>query len=494
VSRSSANLRRRGRTEPAAPADALLPTSTAGSNGALTAAEGTDETVRRRWVIFAVVSMALLMGSIDQTIVATALPRLQHDLHTTVNWSGWTITAYQLGAVLTLPVAGRVADLYGRKKVFMICVVIFTASSLLCGLSDSIYMLVPLRAVQAIGGGAFMPSASGIVSESFGKDRDRAIGMFTSIFPLGALIGPVLGGIITQDWSWRGIFLINIPIGVLLVILGLRILPGSAPRAAKRPDFAGTALLGVLLISAMYGITTLGSGKESVISFPFLIPEGIAVIFAVLLSRQMRAAESPIIPIRLLRERHFATMNLIALLYGGTALGFATLVPLYAHDRYHIQIFQAGTVLTARAIGAVAVASVTSFLLRRIGYRLPMVVGFALGAAGLELLAIAPHGLSTYLWLAFGAMVLGLGGGISAPATNNAILSFAPDEVASISGLRGMFRQIGGMITISVTTAIVARSGNEGIALGHAFTIFALVVLLIAIPLVFTVPSRRGTW
>jgi EmrB/QacA subfamily drug resistance transporter len=494
VSRSSANLRHRRRTQLVVPADAAPPTPPPTSNGALAATDGVEENVRRRWVIFAVVSMALLMGSIDQTIVATALPRLQHDLHTTVNWSGWTITAYQLGAVLTLPVAGRVADLYGRKKVFMICVVIFTASSLACGLSTSIYMLVPLRAIQAIGGGAFMPSASGIVSESFGKDRDRAIGMFTSIFPLGALIGPVLGGIITQDWSWRGIFLINIPIGVLLVILGLRILPGSAPRVAKRPDFAGTALLGVLLVSAMYGITTLGSGKESIISIPFLVPEAIAVIFAVLLSRQMRAAENPIIPIRLLRERHFATMNLIALLYGGTALGFATLVPLYAHDRYHIQIFQAGTVLTARAIGAVAVASITSFLLRRIGYRIPMVVGFALGAAGLELLSIAPHGLSTYFWLALGAMVLGLGGGISAPATNNAILSFAPDEVASISGLRGMFRQIGGMITISVTTAIVARSSNEGIALGHAFTIFALVILLVAIPLVYTVPSRRGTW
>jgi EmrB/QacA subfamily drug resistance transporter len=494
VSRSSAKLRHRRRAQLVVPGDAAPPTPPPASNGALAGSDEVEENVRRRWVIFAVVSMALLMGSIDQTIVATALPRLQRDLHTTVNWSGWTITAYQLGAVLTLPVAGRVADLYGRKKVFMICVVIFTASSLACGLSNSIYMLVPLRAVQAIGGGAFMPSASGIVSESFGKDRDRAIGMFTSIFPLGALIGPVLGGIITQDWSWRGIFLINIPIGVLLVILGLRILPGSAPRVAKRPDFAGTALLGVLLVSAMYGITTLGSGKESIVSIPFLVPEAIAVIFAVLLSRQMRAAENPIIPIRLLRERHFATMNLIALLYGGTALGFATLVPLYAHDRYHIQIFQAGTVLTARAIGAVAVASITSFLLRRIGYRIPMVVGFALGAAGLELLSIAPHGLSTYFWLAVGAMVLGLGGGISAPATNNAILSFAPDQVASISGLRGMFRQIGGMITISVTTAIVARSSNEGIALGHAFTIFALVILLVAIPLVFTVPSRRGTW
>jgi EmrB/QacA subfamily drug resistance transporter len=445
-------------------------------------------------VIFAVVSMALLMGSIDQTIVATALPRIQRDLHTTVNWSGWTITAYQLGAVLTLPVAGRISDLFGRKKVFMICVVIFTVSSLACGMATSIYMLVPLRAIQALGGGAFMPSASGIVAENFGKDRDRAIGMFTSIFPLGALIGPVLGGILTQDWTWRGIFLINVPIGALLLFFGLRILPNSPPRTTKRPDFAGTALLGVLLVSSMYGITTLGSGKERILSVPFLLPEAIAVVFGFLLARQMRGADNPIVPLHLLRERNFATMNFIALLYGGTTLGFATLVPLYAQDHYGVKIFQAGTVLTARAIGAVLVAGVTSFMLRRIGYRIPMVVGFVLGAIGLELLAISPHVLSTFGWLAFGAMILGLGGGISAPATNNAILSFAPDEVASISGLRGMFRQIGGMITISVTTAIVARSSNEGVALGHAFTVFALIVVLVAIPLVFTVPSRRGTW
>jgi MFS family permease len=249
-----------------------------------------------------------------------------------------------------------------------------------------------------------------------------------------------------------------------------------------------------MLIASMYGITTLGSGKESVISVPFLVPEAVAVLFGYLLARQMRRAENPIIPIHLLKERNFATMNFIALLYGGTALGFATLVPLYAQEHYHVHIFQAGTVLTARAIGAVLVAGVTSFMLRKIGYRIPMVVGFVLGAIGLELLAISPHVLSTFAWLAFGAMILGLGGGISAPATNNAILSFAPDEVASISGLRGMFRQIGGMITISVTTAIVARSSNEGVALGHAFTVFALVIVLVAIPLVFTVPSRRGTW
>jgi MFS family permease len=123
-----------------------------------------------------------------------------------------------------------------------------------------------------------------------------------------------------------------------------------------------------------------------------------------------------------------------------------------------------------------------------------MVVGFVLGAIGLELLTITPHVLSTFAWLAVGAMIMGLGGGISAPATNNAILAFAPDEVASISGLRGMFRQLGGMIAISVSTAVVARSHNEGIALGHSFTVFALVVVLVAIPLVFTVPSRRGTW
>ncbi len=124
---------------------------------------------QRRRLVFAVVSIALFMASVDQTIVATALGSLQHDLHAPVNWSSWTITIYALGQIIAMPAAGTISDMYGRKKVFLGAIIVFTVASLCCGLVNDIYVLVGLRAVQALGGGAFMPSATGIVSDLFGR-------------------------------------------------------------------------------------------------------------------------------------------------------------------------------------------------------------------------------------------------------------------------------------------------------------------------------------
>ncbi len=190
----------------------------------------------RRYLVFAVVSVALFMASVDQTIVATALGTLQHDLHARVNWSSWTITIYALGQILVMPLAGRVSDQYGRRRVFICAIVLFTTASLCCGLANDIYVLVALRAIQAIGGGAFMPAATGIVSDQFGPDRDRAIGLFTSIFPIGGIVGPVLGGVFVTYWSWRGIFLVNVPIGIVLFGLALAFIPrhGEENRGTDR--------------------------------------------------------------------------------------------------------------------------------------------------------------------------------------------------------------------------------------------------------------------
>jgi MFS family permease len=181
-------------------------------------------------------------------------------------------------------------------------------------------------------------------------------------------------------------------------------------------------------------------------------------------------------------------------MYGGCVLGFGALVPLYAEERYHFVSIQAGTLLTARGIGALLVAAASTYMLRRTGYRLPMVVGFSSAAAGMVLLGFGAHGVSPYVWLAIAAAIMGIGNGIAAPATNNATLSFAPGEVASIAGLRGMFRQLGAIVAISIATALATRTSHPGVALGHSFIGFSFVVLLIVIPLVFTVPNRKGTW
>ena len=137
-----------------------------------------------------IVALTLLMMSIDSTIVATVLHALQHGLGTTIDWAGWTLTAYSFGFVLMLPVSGRLSEQYGRRRVFLGSVVMFTVASLLCGLADDIFLLIVLRAVQAAGGAGFTPSATGIVVDYFGDERDRAVSLFGSIFPIGAMIGP----------------------------------------------------------------------------------------------------------------------------------------------------------------------------------------------------------------------------------------------------------------------------------------------------------------
>ena len=146
-------------------------------------------------MVFTIVALALLMMSIDSTIVATALNSLRDGLQTSINWAGWTITAYSFGFLLALPVSGKLSEQYGRRRIFLGSIVAFTIASLCCGLADNIYVLIALRAVQAAGGAGFTPSATGIIVDHFGETRDRAISLFGSIFSIGAMIGPVFGGL-----------------------------------------------------------------------------------------------------------------------------------------------------------------------------------------------------------------------------------------------------------------------------------------------------------
>jgi EmrB/QacA subfamily drug resistance transporter len=461
--------------------------------GADTHTDAIAEPHPRRRLIFGIVSMALFMASVDQTIVATALPAIQHDMNAQINWSGWTITIYALGQVLTMPVAGKISDQFGRKKVFLISAVLFTLASLSCGFSNNIVLLVVLRALQAIGGGAFMPSATGIVSDHFGRQRDRALGMFTSILPIGGIVGPIMGGVFVAFWSWRGIFLVNVPIGVALIALAAKFVPNTAPRVTNQVDIRGVCLLGCLILAAMFGITYLGSGNIPFYSPVFLTSEAIAVVAGWFFVRHSKQHAAPFIPFQLLRGRGFGVMNVINLLYGAGALGFGALVPLYAQDRFRIDSLGAGTLLTARAVGTICVATLAVMALRRTGCRLPMIGGFVILALGLVIMSSTPWDLSPYLWLAIAAGITGLGMGLSVPASNNASLQLAPEQVAAIAGLRGMFRQSGAIIAVSVTTAIIARSSDSGVAQAHVFVVFAA-LLIGAIPLVFLVPDHRGTW
>jgi EmrB/QacA subfamily drug resistance transporter len=456
---------------------------------------------KRRWGlgssasvrVFAVVAVALFMSSIDQTMNATALPTLSRDLHAGLNWSGWTITIYSFGLVLAMPVGGRISDLLGGKQVFLGAIALFTFSSLCCGLAPNMYLLIVFRAVQSLGAGIFLPSASGIVAAEFPDNRDRMIGSFASIFPIGGMVGPIIGGVIVGYWSWRWMFFINVPIGIALLFLGLKWFGRTPPKQVSGIDFRGIALFGSTLLAAMCALALIGE-RGVLPTVLALAALAVGVVLAVLFLRHATYSPTAFIPIRLLRGRTFGFMNLLNLVFGAAFLALGGLAPLYAEDRYHVDPVSAGTLLTARAFGIILVAGVSMMLLRRTGYRLPMIIGSCVGAVGLIMLQFTPpSGLSPVYWLVISTTICGIGMGSFMPAANNATLHLDPDQVAAVSGLRGMFRQAGFLIGVSVITATIARSTNPGITQAHAYLASAIIVLAV-IPLVFFIPDYRGKW
>ncbi|MCW5637401.1 MAG: MFS transporter [Rubrivivax sp.] len=451
----------------------------------------------QRGRVFAIVALALLMMSVDSTIVATALHALQHGLDTSINWAAWTITAYSFGFVLMLPVAGKLSERWGCRRVFLGSVVAFTAASLACGLAENIYVLIALRALQAAGGAGFTPSATGIVVEHFGDARDRAVSLFGSIFPIGAMIGPVFGGMFVAYWSWRGVFFVNVPIGIAIIALALRHVPPDRPASKarrQRMDAAGMALLGAGLLGGMLAVGWLGERGGHPASWRFVLPALIAVAALWGFFRHIGRCADPFIAPRLIHGAGFGSVNLVNVVYGGVANGAMTLLPLFAANRFGIGAFGSGSLLVAQGLAAIAFSIAAALALRRTGHRLPLYAGGAVIAAGLLLIAVAPPaGIAAYTWLAAAAFVVGAGRGTVNPASRNAGLQLAPEHSSTLAALRTASLQIGAITTVSVVTAILARSDDPGRVQAWIYAALAL-LLAAALPLAARVPEHRGAW
>lgn len=453
---------------------------------ALLVAGATRPSVVKRRTVFVVVSIALFMSSLDSTIVATGLPTLRDALHTGINWASWTMTGYQLGLVLAMPIAGRVADSLGRKQVFLGAAVMFTTSSLLCGISTNIAMLVGLRIVQAAGGAAFIPSASGIVIDLFGDRRHSALGMFSSIFAIGAVVGPIAGGVIISAWSWRGVFLVNVPLGVVFTLLAWKLLPRSETRPGK-VDIFGAILFGAGVLGLMLAITEAGYRNVALSSPVCVVPLVLGLMCLWALVRHCSRSPNPLVPAHLLKGRVFKAINTINLLWGACAVGFASLVPLFSQEKYGFSPLESGTLLTARAVAQIVLAFVASVLIDKTGFRVPILAGMAMIAGGLVMTATPHWLLAPYTWLAAGATVIGVGTGLSAPAANNASIEMAPDDVGAMAGLRGAVRQGGAILGISLATSFAARSSDSARTLMESFFVLAT-LLLASTPLVALIP------
>ena len=241
----------------------------------------------RRYLIFASVGLGLLMYTIDSTVVAVAFPDFIKDFGTNVLWGAWTISIYLIAITTVMPLAGNLSDSLGHKKVFLTSLILFTASSLACGLAPNIYSLIGFRFLQGVGGASFLPTAAGIVSDHFPGNRERAIGLFTSIFPVGGIIGPNLGGWLVSRYSWRFIFYINLPIGIVLIVLILILLKDQQVFSQPHIDFKGVFLFSGGILFLMLALNLFGE-SFSVSILPF------AVIFLALSFFLFRQEKKPL--------------------------------------------------------------------------------------------------------------------------------------------------------------------------------------------------------
>lgn len=456
----------------------------------------------RPYLIFFSIGLSLLMYAIDTTAVAVAFPSIIKGLGTNVLWAAWTISIYLVAVTSAMPLMGNLSDSLGRKRIFLISLIVFTSSSLACGLSPNIYCLVAFRFLQGIGGASFLPTAAGIVSDQFPEHRERAIGLFTSIFPIGGIVGPNLGGWIVSRYSWRAIFYINLPIGIALIVLILILLKESEARSSHlRIDYKGASCLFGGILFLMLALNLVAENLSIATILLAGLFSAISLFSISLFFRQEKKDPNPILDMTLLRSKPFLAANVYNMIGGAGVFGISSFIPFYATSVHQLSTLESGMILTPRSIGMISTSTLTSFLLRRWGYRWPMVWGttivslttLLLAGPGVHLLQMTrvPFGVAGILAILI--MTIGIGQGIALPAANNACIELMPEKVATITGLRGMFRSVGGAVGISLITIILHLNPNTAAGFRMTFVLFGL-GLLLSIPLVFLMPTGKKEW
>jgi len=452
----------------------------------------------QRWIFFGLAGLTLLMFSIDSTIVAVALPTLIVDLQTNLVWAGWTLTAYALTQTVMMPLVGKLAEQFGQMRVFLVCVFLFTLGSLLCGLAPNIYVLVACRVLQAVGGGGFLPSCTGIVAQQFPETRSRMIGLFASIFPIGGVLGPNVGGYIIEHWGWRQIFLVNVPIGILVVaMLARQARAASRIRSTRKRtiDVLGTILFATMVVCLLSSLTLLGDDPALVRSPMFWLLVASSVVLLGAFIRQERRAPDPILDLSLVTRHPFLVVNLYNVMTGACTQGFFSFIPYYVVMQYTMGPMESGAILTPRSLVMIVTSTCTSFLLQRVGYRRPMLAGIACVITVLFILGQGWNGLgvgplqSGPLGLLLMLMALsGFGMGLLVPSSNNAGLDLLPERAGVITGIRGLFRSTGGVLGTAVIVLWLELSPDKAAGMRQIFTILGF-LMLATMPLVFLIPD-----
>lgn len=417
---------------------------------------------RQILVIFSGLVLGMLLAALDSTIVSTALPTIVGELGGLARLS-WVVTAYLLAQTVVTPLYGKLGDLYGRKGILQSAIVLFLLGSALCGLSRNMTQLIVFRAIQGLGGGGLTVTTQAVVGDIVPpRDRGRYQGIFGAVFGLASIAGPLLGGYFTTHLSWRWIFYINLPLGILALLVIAATLPSTTERRRPAIDYAGTALLAVAL-SAIVLVSDVTSVKRPITSPPMLALMAFALITLVAFVFVERRAREPVLPLRLFANRTFTLTSAVGLIVGFALFGSVTYLPLFLQVVKGASPTGSGMQMLPMMGGMLLTSIVSGQLISRTGrYKFFPIVGTLVMAGGLYLLSRMNEETTT-LVASLTMLLLGLGLGmvmqVLVIAVQNAV-DYADLGVAT-SGAT-LFRLVGGSLGTAVLGAIfAARLAHE---------------------------------
>ncbi|MBM7621783.1 EmrB/QacA subfamily drug resistance transporter [Bacillus tianshenii] len=408
----------------------------------------------RRPFVLAAIMLAMFMAAVEATIVSTAMPAIAADLGGFSLYS-WVFSSYLLMNAVTVLIYGKLSDLFGRKPILIFGIIVFLIGSILCGMSTSIEMLIFFRFIQGFGAGAVMPIASTIVGDMYTKEeRAKIQGYLSSVWGISAILGPAIGGLLVQYVSWRFVFWVNIPLGILAIIGLILYLHEGIEKKKHSIDYAGAGLLFVSVSSLMY-VLVEGGVRYEWTSKPILLLISISAIAFTLFIIQEKRAVDPMMPFDIWKERSILIANSTSLTTGVMLIGISSFLPAFVQGVMERPPIVAGFTLTTMSIGWPIAAMIAGRLLLKIGFRTTSIIGgVALILGSIIFMTLSPE--DGPLWAACGSFMIGVGMGFSTTSFIVSIQSTVPWQKRGVATASNMFmRTLGSTIGAALLGGIL---------------------------------------